>query len=50
MSGVRQPWLELLPPDRAGIGGVFGISITPNAHFYTYERRLSDLYLIEGLK
>jgi serine/threonine protein kinase len=51
-TGAREPWLELAPPDRAGIGAEFGMRITPNGRFYAYRynRTLSDLFLIEGLK
>jgi serine/threonine protein kinase len=51
-TGKREPWLELAPPDRAGIAGIYGLRLTPNGRFYTYgyRRRLWDLYLAEGLK
>jgi hypothetical protein len=51
-TGRREPWLELTPPDRAGVGGTVGAWLTPNGRFYAfgYRRLLSDLYLIEGLR
>ena len=51
-SGARQPWLELAPPDWAGVRGTLGFQITPDGRFYSYGyiQALSDLYLIEGLK
>jgi Tol biopolymer transport system component len=51
-TGRREPWLEFAPPDRAGVGFRFGWRLTPNGRFYAYyyDRELSDLYLVEGLK
>ena len=51
-TGRREPWLELGPPDRAGIGGMEGMTLTRDGRFYAYayERNLSDLYLVEGLR
>ncbi len=51
-TGRREPWLELSPPDMAGVQRAFGAWVTPNGRFYWYGylRRLYDLYVIEGLK
>jgi Tol biopolymer transport system component len=52
-TGRRQPWKELGPPDLAGVTGLSSIvAFTPDArgYAYTYIRRLSNLYLVEGLK
>ena len=51
-TGRRQPWKELAPADLAGVTGVITIILTPDArsYAYTYISRLSNLYLVEGLK
>jgi len=50
-SGRREPWLEISPQDRAGLT-VRGIHLSENgkSYVYAYDRRLSDLYLVEGLR
>ena len=51
-TGALTPWKTLLPSDRAGVTDVSNISITPDerSYAYTYHRRLSELYLVTGLK
>jgi Tol biopolymer transport system component len=51
-SGKRELWKEIAPPDAAGIERVSPILLTPDArgYVYTYQRRSSDLYVVEGLK
>ena len=53
-TGRREPWLEVTPPDRAGVGTPVWalVSITPDGRHYAYwyMRNLSDLYLVDGLK
>jgi hypothetical protein len=51
-TGKRDLWLELAPPDRAGVLGFNGPWLTPNGRFYAYNcwRQLSDLYVVEGLR
>ena len=53
-TGRREPWLEVTPPDRAGVGMAFWslVSITPDGRYYAYwySRNLSDLYLVTGLR
>jgi len=50
-TGRKEPWKALAPPDRAGV-----IWMEPlvrgdgPSYVYTYQRRLSDLYLVLGLK
>ena len=43
---------ELMPPDSAGVQNIGPIRVTPDGKTYVYgfQRRLSDLYLVEGLK
>jgi hypothetical protein len=47
-----RPWLELAPPDRAGVSQLYNATVTPNGRFYAYSyvRTLSDLNLVEGLR
>ena len=51
-TGRRTPWLELMPPDPAGILGVNRVRMTPDgkAYTYTFSRILSDLFVVEGLR
>ena len=51
-TGRRTRVLTILPADPVGITGIQGIQITPDASSYTYNviRKLSELYLVEGLK
>jgi hypothetical protein len=50
-SGRREFWKELMPPDPVGVHYV-GPVFTPDGktYAYAYNRTLSDLYVIEGLK
>ena len=52
ITGSRRPFLQISPPDPAGVWGIYDLLITPAGHAYAYSvvRKLSDLYLIEGLK
>ena len=51
-TGRRDLWKELGPADPSGVTSVPFIAITPDArsYAYTYNSRLSNLYLVEGLK
>jgi serine/threonine protein kinase/Tol biopolymer transport system component len=51
-SGKRVLWKELAPADRAGITDVSHICILPDqsAYAYSYDRVLSELFTVEGLK
>jgi eukaryotic-like serine/threonine-protein kinase len=51
-SGQRTLWKELMPSDPAGVETIGPILMTPDAKtcVYGYQRTLSDLYLVEGLK
>jgi Tol biopolymer transport system component len=50
-SGHRQPWRTLTPADPGGASDLVPLP-TPNgdSYIYSYQRTLSDLYLVEGLK
>jgi hypothetical protein len=51
-TGRRTLWKDILPPDPAGILGLWPILITPDgkSYAYSYRRILGDLYLAEGFK
>ena len=51
-TGKRSRVLTVQPADSVGIPGIQGLQITPDARAYTYNvtRKLSELYLVEGLK
>jgi len=51
-TGARMPWKTLIPSDRAGIVGVHSVHIGRDgrSYAYSYERRLSELYLLAGLR
>jgi eukaryotic-like serine/threonine-protein kinase len=50
-TGKRTIWKQITPADSAGVDAVQGVAITPDAKslVYSYRRRLSDLYLVQGL-
>ena len=51
-SGARSPWKTLIPSDRAGIMNIPKICISPDArsYAYSYNRLLSELYVVDGVK
>jgi len=51
-TGKKQPFLELSPGDLLGLAKIRSVRVTPDgkSYAYTYERALSELYLVEGLK
>jgi hypothetical protein len=51
-DGHAELWRELRPADGAGVAGLSSLVISPatGAYAYSYERVLSELYLVEGLK
>jgi hypothetical protein len=50
-TAKRLLFKEIEPPDRSGILSLGPIQITPDGKTYVYgfARRLSDLYVVEGL-
>ena len=50
-SGGRVPVRSFSPPDPAGHLQIRSVFMTPDARTiaYTYDRRLSELFLVEGL-
>jgi Tol biopolymer transport system component len=51
-TGKRELFKEIEAPDRSGVLSLGPIHITPDARTYVYgfTRRLSDLYVVEGLR
>ena len=51
-TGRREVLRELMPADPSGISGIQEIQVSPDnrSYSYNYVRRLSDLYLIVGLR
>jgi DNA-binding winged helix-turn-helix (wHTH) protein/Tol biopolymer transport system component len=52
VSGKKEFWKELRPADSTGVLDIMAVVCTPDGSFYAYsfDRWLSDLYLVEGLK
>jgi eukaryotic-like serine/threonine-protein kinase len=52
LTGQREFFREMTPPDVAGLRGIFEIyfSSDARAYVYGYSRQLSQLYLVNGLK
>ena len=51
-TGRKQPWKELQPPDPAGVDGIKAVRLAPDggAYFYHYDRELSKLFIVDGLR
>ena len=51
-TGKRELYRDLTPPDPAGISSISPPCIAPDgkAYVYSYNRILSDLFLVEGVK
>jgi Tol biopolymer transport system component len=51
-SGQKRPWKQVMPADPAGIIGMYGVIIAADSksYYYSYQRDLSDLFLVDGLK
>ncbi len=51
-TGERQPWLELVPPDPAGVQGIGPIHLSADgrSYVYSYRRKLDQLYVVKGLR
>jgi eukaryotic-like serine/threonine-protein kinase len=51
VRGTRQLWKTLLARDSVGVSSVdFCMTPTGDAYFYSYERALSELYVVSGLR
>jgi hypothetical protein len=51
-TGQRSFFRELTPPGLAGVTSITDVRFTPDLKSYAFDywSRLSDLYLVEGLK
>jgi Tol biopolymer transport system component len=51
-TGRRELRKILMPADPAGVVNVYAVQVTANeqSYFYSYQRDLTDLYLIQGLR
>lgn len=51
-TGKRNIWKRIVPADAAGVDNVGIFIFTPDmkSYVYSYNRALSDLYVVEGLK
>jgi len=51
-SGRRSPWTTVKPVDPIGLESIYAVYITPDgsSYCYGYDRTLSDLFMIEGIK
>jgi Tol biopolymer transport system component len=51
-TGTREPWLEIRPADRVGIGAFPAVRLSADGRSYVYScfRELTNLFLVEGLR
>jgi hypothetical protein len=51
-TGRRELRKILMPADPAGVVNIYAVQVAANeqSYFYSYQRDLTDLYLIQGLK
>ena len=50
-TGQKEPWRNVMPADAAGVGEMAVVPArSGEAYFYSYNRTLSSLYLVEGVK
>ena len=51
-TGQAEPYKDLVPADPTGIVDVFGTHVTRDGRSwaFSYGRKLSDLYVVEGLR
>jgi eukaryotic-like serine/threonine-protein kinase len=51
-TGVRVPVREIVPQDPAGVANVYAVQLLDDgrSYFYSYQRELTDLYVIRGLR
>jgi dipeptidyl aminopeptidase/acylaminoacyl peptidase len=51
-TGRKTPWLDVAPPDPAGVRVIYHVDLTADgkSYLYGYERSVSDLYVVEGLR
>jgi Tol biopolymer transport system component len=51
-NGQREPWKTLAPADRSGLVQIDSLVMTPDSrsYAYSYERILTDLEIVDGLR
>jgi len=51
-SGRKHPWKSLAPPDQSGVHFINPVIVNPDGKAYVYglSRRLSELFVVSGLK
>ncbi|MEO8191954.1 MAG: protein kinase [Acidobacteriota bacterium] len=50
-TGRKEPWKTLMPADAAGVSSLLPIPTQDGAAYvYSYNRTLSDLYIVDGVK
>jgi len=51
-TGENKLWKEISPGDPAGLSAIWGVHIGPDdrSYYYSYNRRLTDLFLVQGLR
>jgi hypothetical protein len=51
-AGRWEHWADLRPADPAGVKGIlrFAVAGDGSAYAFSYERRLSDLYVVDHLR
>jgi hypothetical protein len=52
-TGRREPWKDLRPANPAGVSNILPwirLSADGRAHAFSYERTLSNLYVVQGLR
>ena len=51
-TGRRELWKTIAPSDLAGLEQIYAVQISDDGecYYYTFNRRYSDLYLVEGLR
>ncbi len=51
-TGRRDPWMELMPADPAGVQSIPDVRFSPDGKSYAYSvvRLVSDLFVVDGLK
>ena len=51
-SGRRDPWMEIIPADSAGVQSIPDVKFSADGKSYAYSmvRLLSDLYVVDGLR
>jgi len=51
-TGRRDPWMEIMPSDPAGVQSIPDVKFSADGKSYAYSavRLMSDLYVVGGLK